>query len=142
MDSGPKDAMLRRIGAEHCVDYTREDFTKNDTAYDVIFNMIAHTSYFVCLNALKPKGRYLIVNPRISDMVMSALIPAFSDKAVITAMAQETEEELLALKNMLEEGKIKSIVDKIYPMEQTAEAHRRVETEQRLGSVVISVRTT
>jgi len=139
VDSGHKEAMLRRIGADHFVDYTREDFTKSGTTYDVIFNMVAQTSYFACLKALKPKGRYLIANLRISDMVMSALTPAFTDKAAITSMAQETEEELLALKNMLEEGKIKSIVDKIYPMEQAAEAHRRVETEQRLGSVVISV---
>ena len=139
VDSGHKEAMLRQIGADHFVDYIKEDFTRSGNTYDVIFNMVAQSSYTACLKALKPKGRYLIANPRISDMVMSALASVFTDKATIVAFAQETEEELLALKKMLEEGKIKSIVDKIYPMELAAEAHRSVETEQRLGTVVISV---
>jgi NADPH:quinone reductase-like Zn-dependent oxidoreductase len=63
----------------------------------------------------------------------------FTDKKAIFVFAGEKEEELLTLKKMIEAGNIKPIVDKIYPLEQTAEAHRRVETEQRLGSVVISV---
>ena len=81
-------------------------------------------------------------NPRISDMMRSVLTSRFTDKTAIFIFAGETEEELLALKDMLEAGKIKSIVDKIYPPEQAAEAHRRVETEQRLGIVVISMAKT
>ena len=78
-------------------------------------------------------------NPRISDMIRSILTPRFSDKTAIFIFAGETEEELLALKDLIETGKIRSIVDKIYQPEQAAEAHRRVETEQRLGIVVISM---
>jgi len=72
-------------------------------------------------------------------MLRSVFTSIFTDKTAIFAFAGEHEEELLALKKMIEEGKIKSIVDKIYPLEQAAEAHRRVETEQRLGIVVISL---
>ena len=72
-------------------------------------------------------------------MLRSVLTSQFTDKTAIFVFAGEKEEELLALKGMLEEGKIKSIVDKIYQIEQAAEAHRRVETEQRLGIVVISM---
>ncbi|MGB5329349.1 MAG: NAD(P)-dependent alcohol dehydrogenase [Gammaproteobacteria bacterium] len=139
VDSGIKEQMLRRIGAEHFFDYTREDFTKNGKTYDVIFNMVARSSYSRCVNSLNPEGRYLMGNPRISDMIRSVITSRFTDKTAIFAFAGETEEELLALKDMIEAGKIKSIVDKIYSPEQAAEAHRRVETEQRLGVVVISM---
>ena len=80
-----------------------------------------------------------MANPRMSDMLRSVLTSNFTDKKAIFVFAGEKEEELFALKEMIEEGKIKSIVDKIYSFEQAAEAHRRVETEQRLGTVVISV---
>ena len=79
-----------------------------------------------------------MANPRISDMLRSALTSMLTDKTAIFVFAMEKEEELLALKEMIEQEKIKSAVDKIYSFEQAADAHRRVETEQRLGAVVIS----
>lgn len=138
VDSTIKEEMLRRIGADHFIDYTKEDFTKYGQTYDVIFSMVAKSSYSECVNALKPKGRYLMANPRISDMLSSVLTSNFTDKKAIFVFAGEKEEELLVLKEMMEEGKIKSIVDKIFTFEQAAEAHRRVEAEKRLGIVVIS----
>jgi NADPH:quinone reductase-like Zn-dependent oxidoreductase len=139
VDSTIKEEMLRRIGADHFIDYTKEDFTKCSQSYDVIFSMVAKSSYSECVKALKPKGRYLMANPRIFDMLRSVLTSKFTDKTAIFAFARETEEELLTLKEMIEEGKIKPVVDQIYSFEQAAEAHRRVETEKRLGTVVISV---
>jgi NADPH:quinone reductase-like Zn-dependent oxidoreductase len=139
VDSTIKEEMLRRIGADHFFDYTKEDFTKSGRTYDVIFNMVAQSSYSKCVNSLNPRGRYLIGNPRISDMLRSVLTSNFTDKTAIFVFAGEKEEELLALKDMFEAGKIKSIVDRIYSPQQAAEAHRRVETEQRLGIVVISL---
>ena len=140
VDSTIKEEMLRRIGADHFFDYTKEDFAKSGQTYDVIFNMVAQSSYSKCVNSLNPRGRYLIGNPRISDMLRSVLTSRFTDKTAIFVFAGEKEEELLALKEMIESGKIKSIIDKIYPPELAAQAHRRVETEQRLGIVVISMR--
>jgi NADPH:quinone reductase-like Zn-dependent oxidoreductase len=138
VDSTIKEEMLRRIGAEHYFDYTREDFTKSGQTYDVIFDMVARSSYSRCVNTLNPGGRYLMANPRLSDMLSSVFTSVFTDKTAIFAFAGEKREELLALKTMIEEGKLKPVVDQIYPPEQAAEAHRRVETEQRLGIVVIS----
>lgn len=138
VDSAIKEEMLRRIGADHFIDYSREDFTNSGKTYDVIFSMVARSSYSGCIRALKPNGRYLMANPRMSDMLRSVLTSKFTDKTAIFQFAGEKEEELLALKEMIEEGKIKSTVDKVYSFEQAAEAHRRVETEQRLGTVVIS----
>ena len=139
VDSTIKEKMLRRIGADHFFDYTREDFTKSSQTYDVIFDMVAQSSYSKCVNALNPRGRYLMANPRMSDMLRSVLTSLFTDKKAIFVFAGEKEDELLALKEMIEAGKIQSFFDKIFPLEQVAEAHRRVETEQRLGPVVISV---
>jgi NADPH:quinone reductase-like Zn-dependent oxidoreductase len=138
VDSAVKEEMLRRIGADHFFDYAKEAFSKSGRTYDVIFDMVARSPYSECLKALNPGGRYLMANPRISGMLRSVLTSTFTDKTALFAFAGETEEELLALKEMIEKGEIRSIVDKIYPMEQAAEAHRWVETEQRLGTVVIS----
>jgi NADPH:quinone reductase-like Zn-dependent oxidoreductase len=138
VDSTIKEEMLRGIGVDHFLDYSKEDFTKSTKTYDVIFNMVAQSSYSKCVNSLSPKGRYLMGNPRIADMLRSVITSRFTDKTVIFAFAGEKMEELLELKKMIETGKIRSIIDQIYSPEQAAGAHRRVETEQRLGIVVIS----
>ena len=142
VDSTIKEGMLRRIGADHFFDYTKQDVTKRGETDDVSVNMVARTPFSDIINSLKPKGRYLIANPRISDMLKSILTSKFMDKSAFFVFAGEKEEELLALKEMIEKGRLKSTIDKIYPIEQAAEAHRRVETEQRLGIVVISLERT
>ncbi|MDH3724053.1 MAG: NAD(P)-dependent alcohol dehydrogenase, partial [Desulfobacteraceae bacterium] len=106
VDSTIKEDMLRRIGADHFFDYTKESFTKSRLTYDVIFDMVAKSSYSECVKALNPNGRYLMANPRISDMLMSVLTSKFTDKTAIFEFAREKEEELLALKKMIEDGKI------------------------------------
>ena len=138
VDSAIKEDMLRRIGADHFFDYGKQDFTKSDQTYDVIFSMVANSSYSGCINVLNPKGRYLIANPRVSDMLRTVLTSMFTDKAAIFVFAGEKVEELFTLKKMIEDGIIKPVVDKVYSFKQAAEAHLRVETEQRQGSVVIS----
>jgi NADPH:quinone reductase-like Zn-dependent oxidoreductase len=138
VDSTIKEELLRKIGADHFCDYSKEDFTQSGQTYDVIFSMVAHTSYSACVRALNPKGRYLIANPRLADILRSLLTTMFTQKMAVFAFAKETEEELLALKQMLEAGIIKPVVDKVFSFEQAAEAHQRVETEQRLGTIVIS----
>lgn len=139
VDSGIKEDMLRSIGADYFIDYQKEDFTKNGQTYDVIFNMVARSSYSACVKSLSPRGRYLMGNPRLSDMLRSVLTSKFSNKKAIFAFAGEKLEELLALKAMIEEGKIKPAMDEVFAMEQVVEAHQKVETEQRLGIVVISL---
>ncbi len=139
VDSGIKEDMLRSIGADYFIDYQKQNFHKSDQSYDVIFNMVAASAYSANMNALKPGGRYLMGNPRLVDMLRSAFTSRFTDKQALFAFAGETEEELTTLKEMIQAGKIKAAVDKIYPLAQAAEAHRRVETEQRLGVVVLDV---
>jgi len=139
VDSGIKEAMLRAIGVDHFIDYGKQDFTQSNKRYDVIFDMVARNSYSACVRSLRREGRYLMGNPRLSDMLRSVITSALSDKTAIFAFAGEREEELFVLKEMIETGEVKPIIDRIYPMKRAAAAHRRVETEQRLGIVVISM---
>lgn len=139
IDSPVKEPLLRRIGVDHFIDYTTDDFSKSDRTYDVVFNMVAGSSYSNCINALNPGGRYLTGNPRLSDMIRCVLTTRLTNKTAMFAFAEETKEELLALKELIEAKKIQSIVDRVLPMEQVAQAHRLVETEQRLGAIVISM---
>lgn len=139
VDHGAKADMLRDIGADHFIDYTREDFTRLDQAYDVIFDMVVDSSYSGCIGRLKPGGRYLMGNPRVADMLRSIVTPRFSDKQVYFEFAGENHEELRELAHRLEAGEIRPVVDRVYPLEQIADAHRRVETEARLGIVVVSL---
>ena len=140
VDCGAKEALVRGIGADHFVDYQREDFTRSDARYDVIFDMVVKSSYSRCLASLKPGGRYLMGNPRFTDMLRSAPSTWLSDKKVIFAFAGEKVRELRALKEMLERGELTVPIDRVFPPEQAAQAHRLVETEQRVGAIVISHR--
>jgi NADPH:quinone reductase-like Zn-dependent oxidoreductase len=139
VDSTIKEDLLRQIGADHFFDYTKESFTALGRKYNVIFDMVAGSSYQDNVRALDSGGIYLTANPRFSVMIRSVFTSWFSDKTVKFAFAKETRADLMELKHMIEYGKIESIVDRIYPMEQAADAHSRVETEQRLGAVVIAI---
>jgi len=139
VDSGIKEDMLRRLGADHFIDYMKDDFSAAGRTYDVIFDMVASSSYAACIKALNSNGRYLSANPRLSLMLRSGFTTRYSDKTVRFAFAQEREDELISLKDMIEDGAINPIVDRILPMDQAIEAHHLVETEQRLGAIVIAI---
>ena len=139
VDHGSKEAFVRRMGAEAFVDYSRTEFPAAGRQFDVIFDMVPRSNYGACIRALRPGGRYLSGNPRLSVMVRSVLTTRFTDKRAYFAFARETVEELRTLTNMIERGELMPIVDRIYPMEQAADAHRVVEAEQRLGAIVIAM---
>ena len=82
-----------------------------------------------------------MANPRLSNMFKSIYTSKFTDKKAVVALAKETNEELETLKDMIEAGQLNSVVDKVYSMAEAVEAHQMVETEQRLGSIVISIGT-
>jgi NADPH:quinone reductase-like Zn-dependent oxidoreductase len=140
VDAALKRTRLLDLGADRFIDYTREDFTTAPDCYDVIFDMVPGSPYGACIKRLGPNGRYLSGNPRLSFMLRSTITSRFTDKRAMFAFARESREELRALSQMIEAGQLRSIVDRVYPMERAAEAHRRVETEQRAGAVVITIR--
>ena len=141
VDSAEKLAMLRSIGADHVIDYTKEDFTKNGETYDVIIDVIGRSSFSRSVRALKPNGRYILGNASFSGMIRQRWTPMRSGKKVIVAVARYKPEDYAFLKELIEAGKLKSIIDRCYPLEQTAEAHRYVDEGHKKGNVVITIGT-
>jgi len=142
VDSTGKLDMLRSIGADQVIDYTQADFTKNGETYDVIFDVVGKSSFSRSIRSLKHNGRYLLGNPRLSQRVRGRWASRRSSKKVIpwaARAASETTEDINFLKELIEAGKIHSVIDRCYPLEQTAEAHRYVDTGHKKGNVVITV---
>lgn len=139
VDKTGKLEMLRSIGADHVIDYTQEDFTKNGQTYDVILDTIGKSSFSGSIRSLKENGTYLNANPGLLGRLRKRWTSKKSSKRVIPWTAGYTTNNLLALKELIEAGTIKAIIDRRYPLEQIAEAHRYVETGQKKGNVVISV---
>ena len=141
VDSVGKLDMLRSIGAEHVMDYTREDFTQSSETYDVIFDVMGKGSFSGSVRSLNQNGCYLLGNAGLTQMVRGRWTSWRSSQKVIIGAAIQKTEDLLFLKELIEAGKIKSVIDRSYPLEQKAEAHRYVDTGQKKGNVVISIRS-
>jgi NADPH:quinone reductase-like Zn-dependent oxidoreductase len=131
--------MLRSIGADQVIDYTKEDFTQSGATYDVIFDVVGKASYSGSMRSLAQNGRYLSANPTLSQMIRGRWTSATSSRKAIIGGADAKTEDLLFLKELIEAGAVKSIIDRCYPLEQTAEAHRYVEQGHKKGNVVITV---
>ena len=136
--STPRLEYVKSLGADKVIDYTREDFTKNGERYDVIFDILGKSSFSRCKSSLTQNGRYLLASFKMRHLVQM-LRTLIGNKKVICAFASEKKEDLVFLKELVEAGKIKSVIDRCYPLEQTAEAHRYVERGLKKGNVVITV---
>ena len=139
VDSTRKLEMLRSIGADKVIDYTKADFTKSGETYDVIFDVVGKSSFSGCMRSLKEKGFYLLGNPGLSQLVRGLWTSMRSSKKVIGGTVSYRSEDLIFLKELIEAGKIRSAIDRRYPLEQIAEAHRYVDTGQKKGNVVVTV---
>ena len=139
VDSAEKLEMLRSVGADNVIDYTQEDFTKNGERYDVIFDVVGKSPFSRSIRSLTHSGCYLIGNPSLSKKFWGAWISKRSSKKVATDAAGHRAEDLIFLKELIEAGKIKSVIDRRYPLEQIPEAHRYVETGRKKGNVVIAI---
>jgi NADPH:quinone reductase-like Zn-dependent oxidoreductase len=139
VDSPEKLYMLYSIGADHVIDYTREDFTKSDETYDFILDLISKSSFSGSIRSLNQNGRYLIAYPRLLQIIRGRWTSLTNDKKVIFSEANPRTEDLLFLKELIESGKIKSVIDRCYSLEQTAEAHMYVEKGHKKGNIVITV---
>jgi NADPH:quinone reductase-like Zn-dependent oxidoreductase len=109
--------MVRSIGADEVIDYTKEDFTQQGKVYDVVFEAVGKISPSRCKESLKKEGTYLTSK----------------------SLTSETTEKLVLLKELIEAGKLKPVIDRSYPLEQTAEAHRYVDKGHKKGNVIIEV---
>ncbi len=139
VDSTGKLDMLRSIGADQVVDYTQEDFTKSGQTYNVIFDVVGKCPFSRSEGSLTQNGRYLTSNPGPSQKDGGRGTSTSSSKKAIAGTPSYKTEDLLFLKELIEAEKIKSVIDRTYPLEQIAEAHWYVEKGGKRGNVVIAV---
>jgi NADPH:quinone reductase-like Zn-dependent oxidoreductase len=139
VDSGNKLEMLLSIGSDQVIDYTKEDFTKNGVTYDLIIDVVGKSSFSRNVRSLSKNGHYILGNPKLKWKIRGLWISLTTHKKIISALASYHQEDLIFLKELIEAGKIKSVIDRKYPLEKTAEAHSYVETGQKIGNVVISI---
>ncbi len=131
--------MVQSIGADRIIDYTKEDFTKNDQTYDIIFDAVGKRSFSQCKNSLNQKGFYLSTVATIPLLLHMLWTSKAGSKRAIFAMPPYHTEDLIFLKEAIEEGKIKTVIDRTYPLMETAEAHRYAEEGHARGKVVITL---
>lgn len=136
--------MVKSLGADMVIDYTREDFTKNGQTYDIIFDTVGNSPFSRCKGSLAENGIYLTTVPSPETMLQMLWTSMVGGKKVRIAAtglrpSSEKTKELIFLNGLIEAGKIKAVVDRSYPLEQIAEAHKYVEAGHKKGNVVIAI---
>jgi len=137
--STSKMELVRSLGADKVIDYTKEDFTDNGESYDVIFDTVGKSPYSRTIESLNTKGRYLLANPTFREQLRGLWTSMTGSRKVISIVASYKAEDLIYLKQLIEAGEVKSVIDRHYPLEQLAEAHRYVEKGHKTGNVVITL---
>jgi NADPH:quinone reductase-like Zn-dependent oxidoreductase len=134
---------VRSLGADRVIDYTKDNFTKNGQKYDIIFDAVGKYSFLCCLNSLKQGGVYLETDLGFlwQNIIFALLTAKIGRKKIIIAAPRENKENILFLKELIETGKYKAVIDRRYPFEQIIEATRYVETGQKTGNVVVTLQS-
>ncbi len=133
--------LVQSLGADRVIDYTQEDFTQRGEMYDIIFDTVGKRSFSQCKGVLKENGRYLPTTG-LKNNFLHIWTAIFGNKKVVSGMSVEKNAALVFLKELIEADKLQIIIDRRYPLEQIAEAHRYVENGHKKGNVVITVAAT
>ncbi len=128
--------LVRNLGAERIIDYTQVDFTTTGESYDIVFDAAMKTSFSEAKKVLEPGGTYLTLDWPIHEVVRGVID---RDARVVIGSARKNPDDLRYLARLLEEGIIRPVIDRRYPLEQTTEAHRHVDAGHKKGNVVINV---
>jgi NADPH:quinone reductase-like Zn-dependent oxidoreductase len=132
--------LVKSLGADKVIDYTKQDFTQNGETYDVIVDtVVGKTDFDRCKNSLKPQGMYLAVAGGTREMGQMLWTSITGGRKVVFGSPTENRKDLLFIKELAEAGKLKPVIDRCYPLEQTAEAHRYVDQGHKRGNVVITI---
>lgn len=136
--------LVKSIGADKVIDYKKEDFTKTGETWDIIFDVVDKSSYSHCKDSLTPNGRYLTTALSFSILIQMLWTSMFGGKKVIFSATglrppEEQATDLKFIKELIVAGKLKPVIDRCYPFEEIAEAHRYVETGHKTGNVIINV---
>ena len=137
--SSGKIELVKSLGADHIIDYTRQKLSDTHQHFDVVFDTIGKSPYAESLSVLKPGGIYLLANPTLRQQLRSYWTQLTSGKRTTCRLAQNSAEDLNYLKQLIEQDKLKVVVDRCYPMEKIVEAHRYVEQGHKNGNVVVTI---
>ena len=130
---------VKSLGADRVIDYTKEDFTQNGETYDLIFDVLGKGSFSRVKHSLTPNGILLFASFKMKQLMQMRWTSVIGGRKVICALAPGSVEDLNSVKELIEAGKIKAVIDRCYPLEQAAEAHRYVEQGRKQGNVVIAI---
>ncbi len=132
-------ALVRSLGADRVIDYTQEDFTKNGQTYDAIFDAVGKHAFRRCRGSLNRGGSYLATDG-LANIFLALWTARFGDKKVIFQIPPRyTKQDVIFLRELIEAGKYRAVIDRSYPFEDVIEATRYVETEQKTGNVVLTI---
>jgi NADPH:quinone reductase-like Zn-dependent oxidoreductase len=132
--------LVRSLGADEVIDYTKEDFTENGRQYDIIFDTVGKSKFWDCIRSLTSKGSYLrSVHLSFAPILSGLLVGLFSKKKVVGGSAQEHKEDLLFLKDLVINNAISPIIDKVYSMDEIPQAHAYIEKGHKRGNIAITV---
>ena len=131
--------LVKSLGADKVIDYTAEDFSSTDETYDVIFEAVNKSSFSACMKLLKKDGTYINVTEPLPSVQMLWTKLTSSKKLLLSRNSPETSEALNFLKELVETGKLKVVIDRYYAFDEIVEAHRYVEKGHKKGNVVINV---
>ena len=132
--------LVKSLGADQVIDYTKEDFGQNGETYDLILDtVVGKTSFSHSRDSLEPNGVYLAVAGGLKELIQMLRTSVVGDKKVVVGPAPEHKEDLIFLKELIEAGKLRPLIDRSYPLEQIAEAHSYVDKGHKKGNVVITV---
>lgn len=138
--SGANADLVRSLGADAVNDYTKQDLSQSDARYDIIFDTVGESPFAVCVQLLKEKGFYLrAVHMSLPSLARGLWTSMTSRKKVIGGVAAETRESMTFLKQLVETGVLKPVIDKCFPFDQIAQAHRHVDTGHKKGNVVVTL---
>lgn len=139
VDSTSKMDMLRSLGADEVIDYTKQSISDKSERYDVIFEVISKPHFSQNIKLLADNGCYLMANPGFSQLIQGWRISRTSKKKVFYGAGSGTTQDLDTLRELIETGKIRPIVGRIFPLEQMVEAHRYAESGNKIGNVVVTM---
>lgn len=132
--------LVKSLGANEIIDYTKQDFTKNDETYDVIFDTVNKISFSDGLKSLNKKGKLILSASGMTEMLRGIWTSLTSDKKVITGIIDEKTEDMVFLKGLIEMGKFKPVIDRSYSLEEIVAAHSYVEKGHKRGNVVVKLK--
>lgn len=132
--------LVKSLGADRIIDYTQKDFTKEQEKYDIIFDVISKRSFSECKNSLQPKGIYITLLPSPDAILQGFLTSLFPGKKAKLFVAKASGSDLAFLKDLIEAGKLRAIIDRTYPLSEIVAAHIYSESERAVGKIVITVK--